>query len=1344
MKVTVIQCGPIANESERKAVEHLKQRLQSEPGDDEWILLTNLAFSVTHRMQSDEIDIIAIGPPGVRVIEVKHWAADWIGERGYDLEREADLVTSKARKVGTTLRKEVRDLPHVSAAFLLTQEPSKIKKLVGQTTRGVTFYSLNGWKDAIGAGTPSVLTAHQVRRLSQLLEPRSRIAIDGGVRRMAGYVNLELQSRPDDRFHRVYRGSHPTRRDRVVLHLYDLSASDDKNATTKARREFDALHRLQLHSWAPRILDSFQDAPGYPGEMSFFTVVDPAAPTIAARSEDTTWTAANRVEFARNAVRALSELHQLQSAGEQLVHRNLTPDTILVKHDNSPIFTGFERTRISSDLSVASGQPFGDHEAGFLAPEVTEGGLAAADFRSDVYALCASLSCLFSDQGEGLGQRAVEILTQGVNEKPEDRATLEDLHSAFSELLGISQPRPAAPPARFWTEGQIVTFHDHDYRIVNRLGSGGIGTTFKVVEVDRSTKEDLGTFVAKVVRDEGLGRQTLRAYNLARSHLGRHPGISAIFEVAKEWQENSFLALMTWVEGTPLAEFVSVFPLLADDLQEASAGDLALRWLKSVCQALDVLHRNGLVHGDVSPRNLIVSGSDLVLTDFDFVTKIGDRATGPGTTLYCSPNTVEHGKASPSDDIYALAASVFHVIYEREPFRHEGQYDKQRGLAWPGLSREQWPQLVAFLDRATHRDPANRFGSTAEAIAALSAIAEPRPAQITSTPTLPTPTAVQVIVAAPQLKEQRIDWLRDVLRSYPGSPGGNQETRGLDSPFAANTYVETLLEQTLLKEIHARQARLVILCGNAGDGKTALLQHLAQKLGLGKHSSADRILQGRLSDGLVVRMNLDGSAAWKGRSADDLLDEFLAPFQQGEPAEDIAHLLAINDGRLLEWIDGYEERRGQEATPLTEDLQTLLQDGSSRSAAHIRFISLNQRTLVGDVSPDSQVITTGFLDRLLDHLYGGSETGKIWTPCKTCSAQERCEVFRAARLFAPEEFPVRDGIAVRRRARERMFEALQAVHLRGEIHITMRELRAALVYILFGVHFCDDYHAASDIAPPAYWDRAFQADSVARQGEVLRELVRFDPALEAHPQIDRHLTSQPIADSPPSAPRYPDLPLESARRRAFFEWTHDEVTQIGRDPAALDLARGRHLRKFRDLPLSDEARRAEICRDLCKGISKLEDLPPKAFDRADVVPLRVTPRTPTETAFWVETPLSSFRLEPTLPPPSEGIERLHRQAVLVYRYRDGREELLRLGAELFHLLLELADGYQLGDVSTDDTFANLSIFVQRLVQEDASELFVWNPMADESIYRVAAEHREVAGARSQCLSIAPLTAGGQR
>ena len=250
MRPTVFPCGPAANESELKAFAHLKSRLQSEPGDEVWILLTNLAFSVTHQLQSDEIDLVVIGPTGVRVIEVKHWA-DAHKNR---IEAEADRLTNKARKIGTTLRRVVPELTRVDGAILLTQEPSKVKLLTGQQVRGVRLNTLKDWKAAINFDAQRVLSPQQVTRLAAVLQPRSAVAFDGLLRRMAGYVNLELQTPKDQRFHRVYTGNHPARRDRVLMHLYDISASEDKRAEAKAKREFEALHQLQLYRWAPRIL----------------------------------------------------------------------------------------------------------------------------------------------------------------------------------------------------------------------------------------------------------------------------------------------------------------------------------------------------------------------------------------------------------------------------------------------------------------------------------------------------------------------------------------------------------------------------------------------------------------------------------------------------------------------------------------------------------------------------------------------------------------------------------------------------------------------------------------------------------------------------------------------------------------------------------------------------------------------------------------------------------------------------------------------------------------------------------------------------------------------------------
>jgi hypothetical protein len=110
--------------------------------------------------------------------------------------------------------------------------------------------------------------------------------------------------------------------------------------------------------------------------------------------------------------------------------------------------------------------------------------------------------------------------------------------------------------------------------------------------------------------------------------------------------------------------------------------------------------------------------------------------------------------------------------------------------------------------------------------------------------------------SAPPTGPQRVMWLADLLATYPGSPRGGIETRGLDSSFAHNTYVPTTLEDKLFLEVQRREAQLVILCGNAGDGKTAFLQHLASRLGLPSRQSSERVWESRLPDGLRVFINL--------------------------------------------------------------------------------------------------------------------------------------------------------------------------------------------------------------------------------------------------------------------------------------------------------------------------------------------------------------------------------------------------------------------------------------------------------------------------------------------------------
>ena len=99
-------------------------------------------------------------------------------------------------------------------------------------------------------------------------------------------------------------------------------------------------------------------------------------------------------------------------------------------------------------------------------------------------------------------------------------------------------------------------------------------------------------------------------------------------------------------------------------------------------------------------------------------------------------------------------------------------------------------------------------------------------------------------------------------------------------------------------------------------------------------------------------------------------------------------------------------------------------------------------------------------------------------------------------------------------------------------------------------------------------------------------------------------------------------------------------------------------------------------------------------------------------------PFKNFSLNAETNSTMKGLENLHTHLLLIYRYRNGNEERLFLGAELFHILMELKNGVQLSDAASEDTFANLSIFTQRLAQEDSREFFAWNPIEENVIFKV--------------------------
>ncbi|QDV68823.1 Serine/threonine-protein kinase PrkC [Rosistilla carotiformis] len=1340
MTVHHIPCGEFANESERLAVERVKFELGKAPGTRDWIILSNLPHSVTTQAVPDDVDLIVIGPSGLHVIEVKHWDAAYTSNFNNTVVYEADKLANKLRKIASKLKKVSIDAGFLAGKFLLTRGNVSWKSNRPKV-HGSTFFGLKESAELLEIGLRETLSDDEVQKVCQILQPLTRVALKGEVRHIATARNLERFGPASDRFHRVYRGEHIRTRDKIVLHLYDLSASDDEKSDDIARRHFETLHKLQKSAHVPRLMDSYQEVPQYPGELMYFSIVDPCAPTLEKRAGDSRWDVKSRILFCCQAVQALAELHASSLRDAQFVHRQISPGSLLVGANEQPIFTDFNLARISGSMTLSPNAKLDQRDAEFAAPEAIAQGIGGADQRSDIYSLCKTLSTLFVQNESDDAIKALLKLEAGMTEEPSKRSTLAELTQALSagDSEKTSEPglQTTKLAARYWSEGDLVAFNSQQYRIAGKIGSGSFGSTFKVIQVQDD--QDVGIFAGKVMFEEESGLRSLDAYRRVRSHTDK-PHLATVFELANQWEDDRFVALLKWVEGSTLQNWIGLPVLYAEELGEDPIAVVG-RWIASSCEGLGSLHRAGLVHGDISPKNILEHAGDVTLVDFDFVLKQGEPIWSGGTALYTPEEQVQGKPASSSHDIYALAATMFHVMFDREPFWYGGQKHRENGLNWEQLDRVAWGWIPDFLDKATSANGEQRFAS---AMQALKWIKE-RTSQDDSADStkevendeLQETTEKQKLADdagndesdAVTRTPNRVPWLAELLSTYPGSPRGGIETRGLDSAFAHQTYVETTLEANLLEEIKSRKVQLVILCGNAGDGKTAFLQHLSVKLGLGKQNSSERVATGSAM-GLSVKINLDGAASFKRKTADELMNDLFEPFQQGPSEKPRVHLVAVNDGRLLQWAEDYEGEHGE--TPLTDwIIETLIGEYvPEQPMEHIRLVNLNERSLVGDArklpQTDEDKATwspsTEFFNALLDRMVGVDKSEELWSPCRTCSAASRCTAWNSVQTL----IGIGSGDAdIAANVRQRLASALQAVHQRGQVHVTTRELRGALSYIFFGIHYCDDLHESPELEPSHYWDRAFAADSIMRQGELLAELQRLDPAYGANPTVDRYLRSHDPVVDPMKPPKFPhQKTLISKRRRGYFEWLEEQAENVTGEANSVALFQSESLRQFREVAILSHEEKRQLTRRLCYGISRLEQLPHVVLLRGNVVPLKVMPRTPIETTFWVEKPLDRFSLEVDEAGNNGGVEWLANGLVLRYRYRDDRDEELRLGSDLFGLLLELADGYQIMDAANDDIFTNLSIFTQRLAQEDEREVFAWNPSQPSDVLRMGVRMNE--------------------
>lgn len=199
------------------------------------------------------------------------------------------------------------------------------------------------------------------------------------------------------------------------------------------------------------------------------------------------------------------------------------------------------------------------------------------------------------------------------------------------------------------------------YRIERLLGRGGMGEVYEAIQIG------LGRPVAiKILHDGAVGDEEFRDRFRREGRLQatlEHPNVVTVYE-AGEIDEGLYLA-MQLIDGPTLKQLIG-----ADGLDPARAVGL----LAPIADALDTAHRNGLVHRDVKPQNILVgSGGMPFLADFGLTRGPGHTAFTRsglmvGTVDYISPEQVKGEQATAASDVYAFTAVLYECLTGSVPY----------------------------------------------------------------------------------------------------------------------------------------------------------------------------------------------------------------------------------------------------------------------------------------------------------------------------------------------------------------------------------------------------------------------------------------------------------------------------------------------------------------------------------------------------------------------------------------------------------------------------------------------------------------------------------------------------
>lgn len=209
-------------------------------------------------------------------------------------------------------------------------------------------------------------------------------------------------------------------------------------------------------------------------------------------------------------------------------------------------------------------------------------------------------------------------------------------------------------------EGKLL---GNRYEIIKKIGNGGMATVYKAK--DKVLKRNVAV---KILRDEfTTDEEFIKRFEGEAQSAARltHANIVSIYDVGVEG--NLYYIVMELIQGKTLKEII---------LEEE--GPLPWKWSLNIAiqiaSALEVAHRNNIIHRDIKPHNIIITEDGVAkVTDFGIAKAVSNSTiTAFGTTIgsvhYFSPEHARGGFTDAKSDIYSLGVVMYEMLTGRVPF----------------------------------------------------------------------------------------------------------------------------------------------------------------------------------------------------------------------------------------------------------------------------------------------------------------------------------------------------------------------------------------------------------------------------------------------------------------------------------------------------------------------------------------------------------------------------------------------------------------------------------------------------------------------------------------------------